>query len=124
MKLVIDINLSPGLVSFFESHGIQAVHWSRVGDPCASDLEIMQWALKHDYVVFTHDLDFGTTLAVTHKTGPSVIQVRAEDVLAEQLAITVITALKQHQEDIQNGAIVVVDEKKSRVRVLPINNIV
>ena len=33
----------------------------------------MDWALRHDYIVFTHDLDFGTMLALSHATGPSVL---------------------------------------------------
>ena len=39
----------------------------------------MDWALRHDYIVFTHDLDFGTMLALSHATGPSVLQVRARN---------------------------------------------
>ena len=31
----------------------------------------MDWALTNGYAVFTHDLDFGTLLALTHATGPS-----------------------------------------------------
>ena len=38
----------------------------------------MAWALANGYVVFTHDLDFGTMLALTHATGPSVLQVRGK----------------------------------------------
>ncbi len=39
----------------------------------------MDWAAAHEYVVFTHDLDFGTMLALSHKAGPSVLQVRGEN---------------------------------------------
>ena len=56
----------------------------------------MDWAVKHEYIVFTHDLDFGTMLALSHATGPSVLQVRAEDVLPDRLESIVIAALKQH----------------------------
>jgi predicted nuclease of predicted toxin-antitoxin system len=81
MKILIDMNLSPTWVAFFALNGWEAIHWSAVGDPQATDRVIMQWARSNDAIVFTHDLDFGTILAVTQASGPSVLQVRANDVL-------------------------------------------
>ena len=82
----------------------------------------MDWALAHGYIVFTHDLDFGTMLALTQETGPSVLQIRAENVLPDHLEGPVIAALNQHEADLTSGALVVVDESRSRVRVLPIQD--
>lgn len=96
------------------------MHWSDVGNPEASDRDIMDWALAHRHVVFTHDLDFGTLLALTHETGPSVLQIRAENILPDHVEGPVIAALNQHEADLSSGALVVVDEGRSRVRVLPI----
>ena len=80
----------------------------------------MEWAAEHGHVVFTHDLDFGTTLALSHATGPSVPQVRAQDVLPDTLGDVVAAALNQHDADLASGALVVVAQSKTRVRVLPI----
>ncbi len=80
----------------------------------------MNWAAAQKHVVFTHDLDFGTMLALSHETGPSVLQVRSEDVLPGAMEGNVIAALKQHESDLTSGALVVVDTHRSRVRVLPI----
>ncbi len=80
----------------------------------------MDWALAHDRIVFTHDLDFGTMLALTQANGPSVIQVRGQNVLPEHMSSILIAALNQYESDLQAGAIVVVDEARSRVRILPI----
>lgn len=118
VRLVIDMNLSVEWVAEFARHGWVAVHWSTVGDPRAEDMELMAWALANGCVDFTHDLDFGTTLALTHASGPSVLQVRGRDVLPEDIGPTVIAALHQHDAELQAGALVVVDVKKSRVRVL------
>jgi predicted nuclease of predicted toxin-antitoxin system len=76
VRLLIDMKMSPEWVAEFASHGWSAIHWSTVGDPSAADTVIMAWALGNGYVVFTHDLDFGTMLALTHAAGPSVLQVR------------------------------------------------
>ena len=119
IKILIDMNLSPSWVDLFASEGWSAVHWSTVGDPCAPDRIVMGWAAANGYVVFTHDLDFGTALALTHETGPSVLQVRAQDVLPDHIGSLVIAALRQHDAELASGALVVVDESKARVRLLP-----
>ncbi len=80
----------------------------------------MAWALANRHVVFTHDLDFGTMLALTHTTGPSVLQVRGQNILPEDIGPVVIAALRRYEAELAAGALVVVDLKKSRVRVLPL----
>ena len=118
VQLVIDMNLSVEWVAELAAHGWSAVHWSTVGDLRADDAATMAWALTNRYVVFTHDLDFGTMLALTHASGPSVLQVRGQNVLPEDIGPVVIAALRQHDAALAAGALVVVDLKKSRVRVL------
>ena len=82
----------------------------------------MAWARTNNYVVFTHDLDFGTILAMTHADGPSVVQVRTQDVLPENLGDTMLTALQQFAELLAAGALVTIDESTFRARILPINH--
>jgi predicted nuclease of predicted toxin-antitoxin system len=74
MKLLIDMNLPPLWVRFLREAGFEALHWSTIGDPRATDATIMDWARHAGCVVFTHDLDFSALLAATEATGPSVIQ--------------------------------------------------
>lgn len=120
VKILIDMNLTPDWAPVLQNHGWTSIHWSAVGDPRATDRTIMDWAVANGYIVFTHDLDFGTMLALTHATGPSVFQVRTQDVLPQHLEALVVAALHQHDADLAAGALVVVDENKCRVRVLPI----
>lgn len=120
IAILIDMNLSPSWVPVLRAGGWSAIHWIDVGDPHADDREIMAWASAHRHVVFTHDLDFGTMLALTHAGGPSVLQVRGQDVLPDHLAPLVLAALRQHESDLEKGALVVVDERRCRVRILPL----
>lgn len=120
VTILIDMNLSIEWVAELAQHGWTAVHWSTVGDPRAEDSVITAWALANGYVIFTHDLDFGTMLALTHVRGPSVLQVRGQKVLPEDAGPLVRAALRQHEAALDGGALVVVDEKKSRVRILPL----
>jgi predicted nuclease of predicted toxin-antitoxin system len=86
----------------------------------ASDSEIMGYAFQHRFVVFTHDLDFGILLAQSKARGPSVIQVRTNDVSPGHLGEGVVTTLKNYRNAIDAGALVTVDQVKSRIRILPI----
>jgi predicted nuclease of predicted toxin-antitoxin system len=120
IHILVDMNLSPNWINWFKSQQIQAVHWSEVGDAGATDQIIMAWARSHQHVVFTHDLDFGTLLALTNANGPSVIQVRAQNVFPEYLGPLLLSALKQHEALLETGALIVVDESEARARVLPL----
>jgi predicted nuclease of predicted toxin-antitoxin system len=113
------MNLSPDWAAVFEKQGWEALHWLAVGDPRATDSAIMEWARANGYVVFTHDLDFGTLLAITRAQGPSVIQVRTQDIMPQSLGGRLVQILRQYETMLEMGALVTVDEAKSRVRILP-----
>jgi len=120
MKFLIDMNMSPQRVEVFVRNGWEAVHWSSVGDPRAPDWVLMDWARVNGFIVFTHDLDFGAILAVTRAEGPSVIQVRTQDVTPRHLEEVMLRTLGQHAKLLEQGALVVVDEVKTRARILPL----
>lgn len=80
----------------------------------------MAWAKEHGCAVFTHDLDFGSLLALTQAEGPSVIQVRTQDVTPAAIGKLVINALRQFQTELEQGALIVLDESRSRARILPL----
>ena len=120
LRIVVDMNLSPEWIPVLEQAGLTAVHWSRIGDPRADDATIMSWAATHDHVVFTHDLDFGTALALTRSGKPSVIQIRAQHVLPEHIGPMLLTSLKRYEQELSAGALLVVEPTKSRVRILPL----
>jgi predicted nuclease of predicted toxin-antitoxin system len=120
MKILIDMNLSPDWVDVLIGNGFEALHWSTIGDPRAGDSVVMDWARANGYVVFTHDLDFGALLALTQAESPSVIQVRTQDVTPVHLSGMIIAALRNHESLLESGALIVLDEAKSRVRILPL----
>ena len=114
------MNLTPAWVEFFATRGIESVHWSDVGNPRALDPEIMGFARENRHVVFTHDLDFGNILAVTHARGPSVIQARVEDPLPDTIGEQVVAAITENAAHLERGALITLDPDKLRVRILPI----
>ena len=79
----------------------------------------MAYAGRNDFVVFTHDLDFGAILAATHGTGPSVVQIRASDVNPDIIGARVVQALRQMQGELTEGALLTIDPTRARLRLLP-----
>ena len=120
MKLLVDMNLSPSWVGRLARHGFEAVHWPTIGAATAPDDEILAWANEHYFVVITNDLDFSAILAAGGVDGPSVVQIRTQDLLSESAVSIVANALEAHRENIERGALLSIDEGGTRVRMLPL----
>jgi predicted nuclease of predicted toxin-antitoxin system len=92
MKILIDVNLSVEWAEVLKHNGFDAVNWRDVGDPTAPDTEIMAWARERGYTILTQDLDFGTLLALTRQTSPSVLTMRLENSLPRTASLFVLNA--------------------------------
>jgi predicted nuclease of predicted toxin-antitoxin system len=120
VKFLIDMNLTPAWVEFFTAHGFESIHWQSVGAHEADDAVIMSFAREHDFILFTHDLDFGCILAVTQALGPSVVQARVEDPLPDRIGDALVSVLQEQALHLERGALVTLDPERARTRVLPI----
>ncbi|MBJ7392512.1 MAG: DUF5615 family PIN-like protein [Chthoniobacterales bacterium] len=120
MRLLVDVCLSTEWIPFLAERGVEAVHWSAVGPRSADDEVIFAHAAAHGYVIFTHDLDFGTLLALTAASCPSVIQARVDDTSSGAIADAVVDLLWQCEGPLSEGAIVTLMPDRTRVRILPI----
>ena len=119
MRFVIDMNLSPVWAEILISAGYDARHWSEIGSRNADDRVIFECAHNNGYIIITLDLDFGTMLALTHSKGPSVIQIRREDVDPDRFQSTLFELITNYSEALEEGALIVIDEFKVRLRMLP-----
>ncbi len=115
-----DLNFPPSLALALCAAGVDAVHWSSVGAATAPDSEILEWARATGSVLLTKDLDFPVMLAATGVSAPSVLLVREADAMGPDLLGTLLAALRQCRAALRDGAIVVLDARGRRVRVLPI----
>jgi predicted nuclease of predicted toxin-antitoxin system len=104
MKVLIDMNLSPAWVGVLNEAGVAAVHWAGVGDAAAFDSTIMTYAVRNDFVILTHDLDFGIALAMSRHGKPSVVQIRVEDLGPSTIGIQVVQAFRQMEAELGLGA--------------------
>jgi predicted nuclease of predicted toxin-antitoxin system len=120
VKLLVDMNLPPGWAGRLAQHGFEAVHWSTIGAATAPDTEILAYARRFNLVLITNDLDFSAILAAASADGPSVVQIRSQDLLSDEVVSIVAKALDAHREDIERGALLSIDEAGTRVRMLPL----
>ena len=120
MKLLIDMNLSPEWVEALAADGLDSVHWSKIGSSSASDKELMAWAKSNGHIVLTHDLDFGAILAATNADAPSVVQLRFQDLAPSHAKQLVVKVLHDYRRELEQGALISLDEDKERVRILPL----
>jgi len=120
MKILVDMNLSPKWVEYLIKNGIDAVHWSSIDYPDATDEKIVSYAIEYGFTILTNDLDFGFILAITHNKKPSVIQIRSDVLAPDIIGSIVSSAIKQLADDINNGAIVTIDPRKTRISLLPL----
>ena len=120
MKILIDMNLSPLWVIFFNENNIISTYWSEIGHVGAPDKEIFDYAVQNDFIVFTNDLDFRTILANGHTKTPSVIQIRTQDLMPDSIRVMIIEALKHFENRLLEGALITLDKQKMRLRILPL----
>lgn len=122
MRNLVDMNLSPRWAVLLTDAGVEASHWSTLGPANAPDAEIMAFARTNGYVVLTHDLDFSAILAATGGDKPSVVQIRADDISPDMIGKTVINALSQMADELDHGALLTVDPRRTRLRLLPLRS--
>jgi predicted nuclease of predicted toxin-antitoxin system len=120
LKLLLDMNLSPDFAIYLQKRGIEAQHWINIGNPEASDMEIMAYAYVNKYAVMTMDLDFGDILVATQDVAPSVVQIRAKEAISKKVFTITFEAIRTTEQELLKGAILTIDIERYRLRMLPI----
>lgn len=121
MKFLVDQNLSPLLADELRTAGHDVVHAQDIGLATAADEAILRRALEEDRVLISADTDFGFLLAASGADRPSVVLLRLRTPRsAARLAAVLIANLEGVAADLSAGAIVVLEDERVRVRLLPL----
>jgi len=100
-----------------------AVHVRDYSLAAAEDRQIFDRALQEDRIVVSADTDFGTLLARSSQTKPSVVLFRGATARRPEKQVSLLLAnLPRVETDLNKGAIVVIEPGRLRVRSLPISS--
>ncbi len=121
MKFLIDNALSPILAAGLNEKGYDAVHVRNIGLASASDPEIFERASIENRIIISADTDFGTLLAFRKSSKSSFILFRQTDKHPSAQLKLLLSKIASLEKDLLSGSIVVFEDKRIRIRQLPIS---
>ena len=117
MRFLVDASMSPVLVQELRGAGHDAVHVGEVLRLDAPDAEILEHAARDGRVIVAADTDFGDLLASRQAAEPSVVRFhRQTGRRPREQAALLLANLASVEADLQGGAVVVVEERRVRIR--------
>jgi predicted nuclease of predicted toxin-antitoxin system len=120
MRFLIDNALSPIIAKGLIDSGYDAIHVREIGMASAADSVIINYALKNKRIVVSADTDFGTLLALNDSLKPSFILFKRSDKRPVILLELLLNSLEALREDLEKGAVAVLEDSRIRLRKLPI----
>jgi predicted nuclease of predicted toxin-antitoxin system len=120
IKLLLDQGLPRTAAALMREAGYDAIHVGDAGMAEASDEDILQAARNESRIVVTLDADFHALLALSGAASPSVIRIRIEGLRGEALAQLLLSAIRKCGGDLEAGAVVTIQERRLRIRRLPL----
>jgi predicted nuclease of predicted toxin-antitoxin system len=120
VRFLVDASLSPTVVGSLRDAGHDAVHVGDILPLTAPDDIVFDAAVEQQRVIVTADTDFGEILARRQATIPSVVLFRAPGGRPSDRAQLLLDHLPDVAQELSDGAIVVFQETRLRVRPLPL----
>jgi predicted nuclease of predicted toxin-antitoxin system len=120
MRFLADMGVSMRVVEWLRSSGHDAIHLRDGGLQRLPNGEIFRKAIREQRIVLTFDLDFGEIVAGSGGGSVSVILFRLRNTRADFVVQRLKSVLEQSKEELVEGAVVLVEDGRHRVRRMPI----
>jgi predicted nuclease of predicted toxin-antitoxin system len=120
MRFLADMGVSLTAVRALRGMGHDVVHLEELGLRTLADVEIFRRAREEHRIVLTFDLDFVNMSATGSEPFPSVIVFRLRRGRLERVLARLAAVLSSASNALESGALIMVDETRIRVRLLPL----
>ena len=120
VRFVADMGVSLRVVEWLRRRGEDVVHLREQGLQRMPNGEIFAKATSEGRAVLTFDLDFGEIVALSRGARTSVVVFRLRDTRTEHVIARLERVLAESSEALAQGAVVIVEDGRHRVRLLPV----
>lgn len=120
MRFLADMCVSLRVVEWLRTRGDDVVHLREQGLQRLPNGDIFEKATAEDRIVVTFDLDFGEIVASSRGSRTSVVVFRLRNTRTEQVIARLERVLDESSAALDRGAVVIVEDSRHRVRLLPV----
>jgi predicted nuclease of predicted toxin-antitoxin system len=120
MQFLADMGVSQHVVTWLREQGHDATHLRDEGLQTLENGAIFTKAFRESRIILTWDLDFTEIVALSKTGNVSAVVFRLMNTRSDHVIKRLARVLLESAQDLEEGAIISVEEGRHRVRLLPL----
>jgi predicted nuclease of predicted toxin-antitoxin system len=120
MRFLADMGVSQRVVTWLHEQGHDAIYLRDEGLQRLANGDIFTKAFRESRIILTWGLDFTEIVALSKTSTVSAVVFRLMNTRSDHVIARLARVLAVSAQDLQEGAIIAVEEVRHRVRLLPL----
>jgi predicted nuclease of predicted toxin-antitoxin system len=120
MRFLADMGVSQRVVTWLHEQGHDAIYLRDEGLQRLANGDIFTKAFRESRIILTWGLDFTEIVALSKTSTVSAVVFRLMNTRSDHVIARLARVLAVSAQDLQEGAIIAVEEGRHRVRLLPL----